>query len=69
MCKLVLKLRQKRTTINYAKKVHLARQVGSRYFVTAHNAAKMIFLREAALSFLEAFRKKQIRDPSIQYIA
>ena len=31
----------------------LDRQVGSRYFVSAANAAKVMFLREAAVSFLE----------------
>ena len=31
----------------------LDRQVGSRYFVTASNAAKIFFLKEAALHFLE----------------
>ena len=44
------------------KKVHLARQVGSRYFVTAHNAAKIFFLREAALSFLEVFGKNKLEN-------
>jgi hypothetical protein len=44
------------------KKVHLARQVGSRYFVTAHNAAKILFLQEAALSFLEVFRKNKLEN-------
>ena len=34
-------------------KVSLDRQVGSRYFVTAANAARFMFLREAAISFLE----------------
>ena len=42
------------------KKVHLTRQVGSRYFVSAHNAAKIFFLREAALSFLDVFRKNKL---------
>lgn len=31
----------------------LDRQVGSRYFVTASNAGKILFLREAALNFLQ----------------
>ena len=31
----------------------LDRQVGSRYFVTASNAGKVLFLREAALDFLQ----------------
>ena len=34
-------------------KVVLDRQVGSRYFVSAANAAKILFLREAAIDFLE----------------
>ena len=33
-------------------KVRLDRQVGGRYFVSASNAGKMLFLREAALDFL-----------------
>ena len=33
--------------------VTLERQVGSRYFVTAANAAKIIFLKEAAVNFLK----------------
>jgi len=33
-------------------KVKLERQVGSRYFVTASNASKILFLREAAVEFL-----------------
>jgi len=33
--------------------VKLDRQVGSRYFVTAANAAKIMFLKEAALQFLK----------------
>ena len=31
----------------------LDRQVGSRYFVTAANASKILYLRQAAISFLE----------------
>lgn len=34
-------------------KVKLERQVGSRYFVTASNASKILFLREAAVEFLQ----------------
>ena len=34
-------------------KVSLDRQVGSRYFVTAHNACKILFLTQAACEFLE----------------
>ena len=37
--------------------VKLERQVGSRYFVTAANAGKVLFLREAAVSFLKYTRK------------
>ena len=33
-------------------KIVLDRQVGSRYFVTASNARKILFLREAAIDFL-----------------
>lgn len=33
--------------------VTLERQVGSRYFVTAANAAKIIFLKEAAMEYLK----------------
>ena len=33
-------------------KVRLHRQVGSRYFVTASNACKILFLKEAAIDFL-----------------
>ena len=35
----------------------MERQVGSRYFVTAPNAGKVLFLREAAISFLNYTRK------------
>lgn len=34
-------------------KVKLERQVGSRYFVTAANAGKVLYLRDAAISFLK----------------
>ena len=33
--------------------VSLAREVGSRYFVTAANAMKVMFLKESAVSFLK----------------
>ena len=33
--------------------ISLGRQVGSRYFVTASNAGKILFLREAAIGFLQ----------------
>ena len=39
--------------------VHLARQVGSRYFVSAHNAARIVFLRGAALDYLQKFKIKK----------
>ncbi len=34
-------------------RIHLQRQVGSRYFVTAANASKALFLARAALQFLK----------------
>lgn len=34
-------------------KVRLHRQVGSRYFVTATNACKIVFLKDAAIEFLK----------------
>ena len=37
----------------------LARQVGSRYFVTSHNAARMIFLAQAAIEYLVYTDKNQ----------
>lgn len=37
----------------HCKKMKLDRQVESRYFVTAANAGKVLFLREAAISFLK----------------
>ena len=37
----------------------LERQVGSRYFVTAANAAKILYLKEAAIAFLEYTGKYQ----------
>ena len=40
-------------------KVKLDRQVGSRYFVTAANAGKVLFLREAAISFLKYTGKEK----------
>jgi len=39
-------------------KIKLDRQVGSRYFVTAANAGKVLFLREAAISFLKYMGKE-----------
>ena len=38
-------------------KIRLDRQVGSRYFVSAANVGKVLFLREAAISFLKYIRK------------
>ena len=40
---------------NFTKciKISLDRQVGNRYFVTASNAGKILFLREAAIGFLQ----------------
>ena len=40
-------------------KVALERQVGSRYFVTAHNAGKVLFLRKAAIEYLQKTGKNQ----------
>ena len=40
-------------------KIKLDRQVGSRYFVTAANAGKVFFLREAAISFLKYTGKEK----------
>ena len=37
----------------HCKKMKLDRQVGSKYFVTAANAGKILFLQEAAISFLK----------------
>ena len=42
----------KKSTRAFAK-VPLDRQVGSRYFVTAHNAGKMLLLVQAGCDFLE----------------
>ncbi len=43
---------EKKTYYDQCLKIKLDRQVGSRYFVTAANASKIIFLREAAIDFL-----------------
>jgi hypothetical protein len=40
--------------------ISLDRQVGSRYFVTASNAAKSLVLREAAKEYLSLFRKNKL---------
>ena len=34
-------------------KVHLHRQIGSRYFVTASNACRVLFLKDAAIEYLK----------------
>ena len=44
------------------QKIRLARQVGSRYFVTAHNATKILYLKEAALAYLEYFKKNRLEN-------
>lgn len=43
---------EKKEYYEQCRKIKLDRQVGSRYFVTAANAAKILFLQEAALDFL-----------------
>ena len=43
---------EKRNYYNLCKKMSLDRQVGSRYFITASNAGKILFFQEAALDFL-----------------
>jgi len=40
------------TYYNLCASVTLDRQVGNRYFVTAANAAKILFLKDAAIDFL-----------------
>lgn len=40
-------------------KIKLERQVGSRYFVTAANAGKILFLKDAAISFLKYVGKEK----------
>ena len=37
--------------------ISLSRQIGSRYFVTSHNATKILFLSNAAIEFLEFTNK------------
>ena len=46
-------------------KVHLQRQVGSRYFVTALNATKVLFLKDAAIDFLK-FTGKDTRGNKLE---
>ena len=50
---------EKTNYYNLCKKMSLDRQVGSRYFVTASNAGKILFLREAALDFLRYTGKNE----------
>jgi hypothetical protein len=42
------------------KTINLDRQVGSRYFVSAHNGAKILVLREAAVEYLKIFKKNKL---------
>lgn len=49
-------------------KTNLARQVGSRYFVTAYNAARIYFLHPAALEFLEDLSKRKSLNRLEQYV-
>ena len=42
----------------FCTKISLDRQVGSRYFVTAANATKIVYLREAAIEFLKYMGKE-----------
>ena len=44
----------------------LERQVGSRYFVTASNAVKVVFLRKAAFEYLNEFRKNTLEKDVYQ---
>ena len=48
-------------------KIRLERQVGSRYFVTAANAGKVFFLREAAISFLKYIGKDKGNDKKVNH--
>ena len=41
------------TSYQLCSLITLDRQVGNRYFVTAANAAKIVFLRDAAIEFLK----------------
>jgi hypothetical protein len=41
-------------------KVNLHRQIGSRYFVTAANATKILFLNDAAIAFLKFTGKDRV---------
>ena len=48
------------------KSVTLDRQVGSRYFVTAANAVRLLFLRKAASEYLTEFRKNSLEKDVYQ---
>ena len=50
--------KQSSTYYNLCASVTLDRQVGNRYFVTAANAAKILFLKDAAIEFLKYSGKK-----------
>ena len=39
------------------RNISLSHQIGSRYFVTTHNATKIVFLSNAAIEFLEFTNK------------
>ena len=58
---------EKTNYYNLCKKMSLDRQVGSRYFVTASNAGKILFLREAALDFLWYTGKMKVTNWSGMY--
>lgn len=49
------------------QKTNLERQVRSRYFVTAYNAAMIYFLNPAALEFLEDLSKRKSLNRLEQY--
>lgn len=51
-----------------ALKTNLERQIGSRYFVTAHNSARIFFLYAASLEFLEHLSKVKILNRLEQYV-
>ena len=57
---------------NYYKSyqtITLDRQVGSRYFVTAYNAVKSLYLREAAQQYLEVFKKNKLEKDLYEKLA
>lgn len=49
-------------------KTNLERQVGSRYFVTAYNSARIYFLYPAALEFLNDLNKRKSMNRLEQYV-